>query len=118
MKRHQFPIIAIATLLLSGCAFTSDFTAMSSKNVNLDDLHIDKSQSKGRVTGEDCQYIIIFVPTGGPPTLEEAADRAVEPVNAQLLTDVRVKYSTFYLPLLFGQTCWTVEGDAYDTFAN
>lgn len=114
--RYRFLVSLQVILLVGGCAWQGDFTALASKNINADDLRIDRSKSKGRVTGEDCQQVVILFPTSGPPSIEEAADNAVESVNAQLLTDVRVEYSSFYFPLVFGQTCWQVEGDAYDTF--
>jgi len=108
--------LVLVTILLGGCTWHGDFSAVASKNVNLDDMRIDRSLSKGRVAGKDCQHIVILIPTGGPPTLEEAVDRAVEPVNANLLTDASVDFYYFYIPLIYGQSCWLVEGDAYDTF--
>jgi hypothetical protein len=84
--------------------------------VKLDPLRIDPSRSKGRVSGEDCTNIIIIIPTGGPPTIDEALDRALESKDANLLTDAVVSWSGFYIPYIYGRTCWRAEGDAYDTF--
>lgn len=66
--------------------------------------------------GEDCQHIVLFIPTSGVPTIDEAIDRALEPVKANVLLDAVVNYNTFYFPFIYGQTCWRAEGDAYDTF--
>jgi len=84
--------------------------------VNVSSFHIDRTKSKGRIKGEDCTAIIFFFPTGGPPTLDEAIDRALEAKEASVLLNVVVTYSSFYIPLVAGQTCWTVEGDAYDSY--
>ena len=108
---------AIAGLFaLAGCSARSDLTAVSSKNVKLDPLRLDPSRSKGRASGEDCTSIIIIIPTGGPPTIDEAIDQALESKGANLLTDAVVEYSYFYLPYIYGYSCWSAEGDAYDTF--
>ena len=118
MKRLLLFIVSSSIVLgtLAGCATRSDFTAISGKNVNLSNIKVDKSMSKGRASGEDCQHIIIFIPTSGDPTLDEALDRALEPKQANLLLDAVVKWHWFYIPYIYGQKCWKVEGVAYDTF--
>lgn len=111
------PILTLSCfLLLSGCAIRSDFTAISSKNVNLSSIKVDKSQSKGQSTGKDCTHIIIFIPTGGNPTLDEAVDKALESKQADILMDATVMYHWFYIPYIYGQACWDVKGEAYDTY--
>lgn len=102
--------------LTGACASRADFTAISSKNVNLSGVKVDRSRSKGRATGEDCQHIVILIPTSGPPTLDEAIDRALEPKQANLLLDAVVNWHSFYVPYIYGQTCWRAEGEAHDTF--
>jgi len=106
----------LLVILMQGCASRSDLTAISSKNVNLSDVRIDHSKAKGRTSGEDCTHIILFIPTGGPPTLDEAIDRALEAKQANLLLDAVVSWHAFYIPLIYGQHCWKAEGEAYDTY--
>lgn len=108
--------VGFLLLTLSGCVTRSDFSAISSKNVNLSDITIDHTKSKGRTSGEDCQHIIILFPTGGPPTIDEALDRALEPKQANILLDAVVEYHYFFIPYIYGQACWKAEGDAYDTY--
>ena len=105
-----------ALVTIWGCATRSDLTAVSSKNVNLSNMQIDRAKSKGRTSGEDCQHIIIVFPTGGPPTLDEALDIALEAKQANLLLDAVVNWNYYYIPYIYGQQCWKVEGDAYDTY--
>ncbi len=115
MKKFS-SLFFLGVIILSGCATRSDFTAISSKNVNLSNIKIDRSRLKGRAAGEDCQHVIILFPTGGPPTLDEALDNALETKKANLLLDAVVNWNSFYIPYVYGQTCWKVEGEAYDTY--
>lgn len=115
MKKYCLLYLLLCTTALSGCATRSDFTAISSKNVNLSNIKIDHSKTKGKTTGEDCQHTILFIPTSGAPTLDEALDKALEAKQANLLLDAVVKWHTFGA-LIYSQTCWNVEGDAYDTY--
>ena len=118
MRRFLILLVGVSVLFgaLIGCATRSDFTAISGKNVNLSNIKVDKSMAKGHTSGEDCLHIIIFIPTSGPPTLDEALDRALEPKQANLLLDAVVRHQWFYIPLIYGQECWKAEGVAYDTF--
>jgi len=109
-------LVTVVATGVFGCAARSDLTAVSSKNVNLANIKIDRTRSKGRTSGRDCQHIIIFIPTSGPPTLDEALDRALERVQANLLLDAVVNWHSFYVPYIYGQTCWAAEGDAYDSY--
>ena len=111
-------VAILGILALSGCASRSDFTAISSKNVNLSNASIDPNSTKGRTSGENCQHIVIIIPTSGPATLDEALDQALEAKNANLLLDAVVNWNYFYIPYIYGQECWNVEGDAYDTYEN
>lgn len=108
--------IALAAILLSGCGTTNSFTALSSKNVNLSSIKLDQSKLKGHGVGESCQEVIVFVPLGETPNLKDAIDRTVESQKGDVLLNARVKFSAFYIPLIYGKTCWTAEGDVYDTY--
>ena len=108
-------IISFIALLFIGCASRSDLTAISSKNVNLSNIKLDRKKILGRAIGENCEHIIILVPTG-QATLDEALDRALEAKQANLLLDAVVNWHFFYIPYIYGRECWNVEGDAYDTY--
>ena len=118
MNYHKIslPFLMAACLFQSGCAVRSDFTALSGKNVNLSSISINPKMNRGKAIGEDCQRIIIFIPTSGPPTLDEALDKALESKQSNLLLDAVVKHEWFYIPYIYGQDCWKTEGTAYDTY--
>lgn len=114
MYKHLLLAIYIATM--TGCATRSDFSALSSKNVNISNLVLKKQDSLGRVTGKDCKHEIIGIPTKIVPSLEEAIDKAFEVKGGNLLLDATTKHHFFFIPLLYSQECWEVSGDSYDTY--
>lgn len=113
----KFCLSLFVAILLSGCATSrSDFSAIASKNINLSDLQIKKEDSLGKVSGEDCKHIIVLVPTKMYPSVEEALDNALTVKGGNLLVDATVNYHRFYFPYIYGEECWTVSGEAYDTY--
>lgn len=112
--------VAIAVVLIgtvTGCSWRNDFTALSTKNVNLDSIEIDKTKSKGRVEGRSCQRVVVVFPIDfETPNADDAVDSALESANAQILLDAVLEYESFYIPLIYGRKCFFAEGDAYDTY--
>lgn len=67
--------LAMLALTASGCTVRLlDFTAISSKNVN---MPVPQSARGNRVTGTDFVTVILGIPLG-TPNLKEALDRAIE----------------------------------------
>lgn len=102
--------LILSVLLLANCTQRlTDFTIISSKNID-----ISKSASlkngKARVEGKDTKHIIVFIPTG-VPHVKEALDNAIEETpGAVALTDGVINYSWFYIPYIYGQSSYIVEG--------
>lgn len=110
-------IIMLPILAVEGCTWRNDFTALSTKNVNLDDVNIDKSKSKGRVEGRSCHRTMIIFPMDfQTPDADDAVDEALESADAQVLLDAVLQFESFYIPLIYGRTCYFAEGNAYDTY--
>lgn len=107
MKQSLF---IIALLLMSGCSNRiADFTIISSKNVDIS-RGAEFKRSAQRVTGEDVKHIIVFIPTG-QPNAKEAMDRAIEKVpGAIALMDGVVTQESWWIPYIYGQTKFVVEG--------
>lgn len=104
-------IIGIAAMLtMAGCVHRiGDFTVASSKNMDITD-HLHRVDTGNRVTGDDTVHIIIFIPTG-IPNMKEAMDNAIEKAPGAVgLSDVTVKLGAFYIPLIYGQQWYEVEG--------
>jgi hypothetical protein len=82
----------------------------------IDVQHFDLNDTdRHKVVGKDVQHIIIFFPTSGPPTIEGAVDNAFDQSNGDVLTDSVIKFWSFYIPYIYGQTGWQVEGTAVKT---
>src|SRR5690554_3784092 len=103
--------ILLLAVVLSGCAQrVTDFTVLSTKNVELDRVH-EFERHDGRVRGVDRTHIIVAFPTS-IPNIKEAIDQAIESVPGGVaMVDGVVTLYWFYLPLLYGQQWYSVRGD-------
>lgn len=110
MKKLLLVGIAATTLLSTGCTYRFvDFTAISSKNVDLS-RGADFVRGKNRVTGKDTAHIITFIPTGRPDA-KEALDRAIESTPGGVaLVDGVISTNFWWIPYIYGQQTIIVEG--------
>jgi hypothetical protein len=89
---------------LSGCTYRlGDFTALSSKNVPL------QYDATTTAEGSDCKVTNVLLIYLGPPSLEEAVDRAVGTRGNALVN--QVTYTSAYTFLLGTIQCFKVKGD-------
>ncbi len=103
-------LIALTALMMSSCVTRlTDFTFMSTKNVTLKNI---SNYKKGpRVIAEDKKRIITVIPTG-VPNVKEAIDKAIESVpNGAALTDGVISKKWFYVPYIYGEFSYIVEGN-------
>lgn len=104
-------IAALSVAALSGCVQrVGDFTVASTKNMDIkrSTHRIDESK---RVSDRDIAHIIIFIPTG-MPNMKEAMDKAIEQSPGAVgLSDVTVKIGNWYIPFIYGQQYYEVEGN-------
>lgn len=109
-KVLRFSGVFLLLFVLTGCTMRLvDFTILSTKNI---DLTRAATFERGamRVEGIDKSSIIIFIPTG-VPNVKEAIDRAIESVpGAVALVDGVVSYRSFYIPYIYGEESYIVEG--------
>ncbi len=103
-----FAISLLSLFLLSGCVTRlTDFTAISTKNLNID------VKKEGRVEGKDCANLLLgLIPVTGTfvPNLKEAIDDALEKGKGDVLIDGVVYHKVIFIPLVFTQSCYKVEG--------
>jgi len=97
-------------LLMASCSHrVMDFTLVSSKNVELSKFSTYQ-RGNSRVEGTDSKPIIVFIPTGYPDG-KEAIDRAIESVpGAVALVDGVLTYKWFWIPCIYGNYTFVVEG--------
>ena len=103
-------VAGVMCLLSSGCAQRYiDFTIISTKNIDLSQAASFK-RAANREVGVDTKHIIVIIPTG-VPSMKEAVDRAIEKVpGAVALVDGVISRKWFYIPYIYGQESYIVEG--------
>ncbi len=115
----SFCLLAVLLLLNSGCVCRhGDFTVLSNKLVRMDEFELGKADRVKGVVGKDVQHVIIFIPTKGNVTLEGAIDDALAKGGGDTMTDAVVYWWDWYIPFIYGQTGWSVEGDVVKTRKN
>ena len=113
-KNFNFKLCLLATslFLLSGCSQrVGDFTVISTKNTELGQKFV-RTNLKAKTIGIDSKPTVVFIPFG-TPSIKEAVDKALESEGAQVLTDVVVYYDYYYIPYIYGETKYRVEGTAW-----
>jgi hypothetical protein len=110
VKKLPVLLFGFLAILLSSCQTRiTDFTIVSSKNIELSKFD-SYERGKDRVTGEDHMYIILVVPTAGNITIKEAMDRAIESVPGCVALVDGVIYQEGLYVGLGGYSKYIVEG--------
>jgi hypothetical protein len=100
------PLAALLLLtLVSGCSYTVGHFA----SVTPPGPTSTTTGATGRVTGRDCIPIIVVAPTR-LPSLDRAARDALAPSGGTTLSDVVIRYELRYIPFVYGQGCYVIEG--------
>lgn len=121
-KLKNFPILILSILemkkisliilmsLLFGCTHRiTDFTIISSKNINISNGE-NLKRSNTRVVGKDIKHTIVFIPTG-ISNMKQAIDNAIESKpGAVALVDGVVTYNHWIIPFFYGRQWYEVEG--------
>jgi len=109
MKKHCV-LLGLLLLLATGCSQRMvDYTVISTRNIDWSRAN-SLTRGKSRVFGKDTIHIIFFIPTG-VPNMEEAIDRAIDKVpGCVALVDGVLYHKNFYIPLLYGQSWYVIEG--------
>ena len=103
--------IILVALFFVGCTQRmGDFTVLSTRNV---DLNANYVKVETNVTGQDKKLLIITIPTG-TPNIEAAIDNALKKIDGgAVMTDVSLTYRWFYIPYIYGEMIYEVEGDVW-----
>ena len=104
-------IILSIIVLMAGCTKRlGDFTLVSTKNVEIGAQYVKVERN---VHGENMKPIIIAFPLGYPD-IESAIDDALRTVeDGVLMTDVVLTYRWWYIPYIYGQYIYEVDGDVW-----
>jgi hypothetical protein len=118
MTKYNRFIFALFIFILPSCTFNhGNFTVLSNKIVDTQHFNLGQSTRKRKVQGKDISHTIIFFPTK-IPKLSEALNNAFEKSDTDLMTDVNISRTWWYIPYIYGQEAWIVTGDAIKTREN
>ncbi|GAA66824.1 MULTISPECIES: hypothetical protein [Pseudoalteromonas] len=103
--------LLVGAMALSGCTHRiGDFTIASTKNMNHTNSN-HKVDYDTRVVGKDVKHTVLIFPTG-ISNMKEAMDNAIEQTPSAVgLSNVTVKVVQWYIPLIYGQSYFEVEGN-------
>lgn len=107
----------LAFLLCQGCLSHSEFSVISSKDIPLNHVRLKMYKVKGETQGENCHYAILFFTIGEPSNLEKALQESLLAKRADVLLDADVHWQFVWIPFIYTQECWKVEGTAYEVFS-
>ena len=112
LRRVLQPVALVVVLVLvAGCSVRhGDFTLITNKNVG--NVNMNEAEKVGQIEGVSKKPIIIIFPTG-TPHLEDAVDDALKKADADYLTDAVVHYQWYYIPYIYGEYKWKIEGTAW-----
>lgn len=104
LKKIIFASLALLLCIAAGCTQRlSDFTVMSTKNINCQHVDITKLEQHPGVIGKDIRF------WGMGTNIQNAVDKALEQHNGNLLIDAVVSYERYPIPL-FEFHGYTVKG--------
>ncbi|RJR22320.1 MAG: hypothetical protein C4581_01010 [Nitrospiraceae bacterium] len=115
MKKSILTLLAVFFIAgLASCTMRlTDFTLISSKNVDLSRL-AEYQRGTSRVEGEDRVHLILTIPTKFQITIKEAMDKAIESIpGAVALIDGVVSFEQVNIPILniiYANRAFIVEG--------
>jgi hypothetical protein len=104
-------LVMVFGVLITSCATRlGAFTVISTKNIDWSRA-AEFTRNNQRVEGEDKYHIIILIPTKFNITIEDAVDRALQKVpGAVALVDAVLRSKFFWIPYIYGQSGYFVEG--------
>ena len=108
-------LLTIALLVTAtGCTqHVGNFTALSSSTFKGEEIN-QKHLVKQNAYGEACTTLLLGIPLGGVPKVDQAVSEALRQNNGDIMTNASL-YTKHWSAFLIGQSCWTVAGDVYKT---
>jgi len=114
--RHRTVVVALCLamgLAGFGCSTRmASWTAISTRNVQLDKVDLDKLPATRNVSGRDMRWMVLVVPLG-VPRIEGAVEDALEKADGDLMLDAVLYSEGWYF--LIGRFGWRVQGTVVKT---
>lgn len=110
--------LVILLFALTACStHQGNFTILSNRLVDTKNFDLKMAQKNKNIEGEDIKHIIVFFPTG-VPSLGDAINDACRKNDVDLMTDVGVYQTMWWIPYIYGQNGWKIQGDGIKTRSN
>lgn len=92
MKKMHWAVVGVLALAASGCMTVrqGDFTLLTNKNVG-SKIEIPAVTNVPIVEGKSEMLLVLFVPTGKQPVIEDALDNALEKGQGNMMVDAVVE---------------------------
>jgi len=105
-------LVMVFGFSITGCVTRlGSFTVISTKSIDWSRAS-EYTRNNQRVEGEDMYHIIIFIPTKGNISIEDAVDKALQKVpGAIALVDAVLRSKFFWIPYIYGRSGYYVEGN-------
>jgi hypothetical protein len=115
LNSSNIALVVVGLLGLTGCTVRhGDFSVVSNKLIDVNNFDLGSTSKAKHVVGKDLSHIIVLFPTG-LPTLEGAIDAALLKGEGDVVTNAVVSSGGWYIPYIYGQNYWIVEGDVVKT---
>lgn len=110
-------LAALAAAALTGCRFREgDFTIIANSQIHLDRVEAARDQQHAaKTSGNAKRHWLFFFPITGPATVDEALAHALESTGGDCMVDAELKSWWWWIPLVYGQDGYTIEGRPIDT---
>ncbi|MGY5353431.1 hypothetical protein [Wenyingzhuangia sp. IMCC45467] len=106
--KKKLLIISLSLFLVSCSQRLHDFTLISTKNIELNELN-NLRKSEKRISNEDKTHVIVFIPTK-QTKIENAIDKIIENTPGCIaLLDVVIHSKFWWIPYIYGQQKFVVE---------
>lgn len=112
MRGPIFAAIAALLATSAGCVTHSHFEALSTESVPLLGYQLEGARRIPNVASEVRTQTFLWIPTSTQsPTLQAAIDGALRRGGGNVMVDVEVEHWWVFVPFLYGQEGWRVQGD-------
>lgn len=100
-------------ITLNACStHITDFTMISTKNINIENKNLDNLPKQKNIIGEDKKGIFVIIPFGRP-TIQAAVNDALTKGNGDLLVDASLDTEGWWF--IFGEFGYKVKGTVINT---
>lgn len=118
MKKILLNFFAVFILFASACSTTyrvADLTVVSTKNIDVNNIDLNKVSQKKNVVGKDSKWFFLVVPvTAANPTIYKAVDNALSKGNGNLMINTVIYGETsFFFPFI--KISYTAKGTIINT---